>query len=91
MLYPFMKYFDGTDIVVSDIFFMEEDDNKHIKVFFERVDKTGEHFDSMECVLPGAKMQNVKGFTESEVKMFTEKIKRYESMIFEWSEEEGHY
>ena len=67
MLYPFMTCPDGTEIVYSDLFRRAQDGAECVRVYFERVRKDGEAFDSMNCILPGGSMQEVVGFTEAEV------------------------
>ena len=59
-----MTMADGTDMIYSDIFHKPNDPTDYIKVSYERVNANGDDFDSMSCILPGGKMQDVIGFSQ---------------------------
>ena len=88
MLYPFMTYIDGTDIVFSDIFHKENDPRDYIRVEFERVNKNKDGFDSMHCILPDGGMTDIVGFTKEEADMHLEKIRDVEDVLFDCAREE---
>lgn len=88
MLYPFMTYIDGTDIVYSDIFHKENDTTDYVRVFFERINKDGSGFDSMDCTLPGGPMENVVGFTADEVANHHRKILKMAPILIASAKEE---
>ena len=97
MLYPYMTlYFNdenGIDIVCSDIFHKSNSNKDYIKVYFERVSKDGQSFDSMNCILPSLDdgMHDVKGFSEEEAKNHYKKIRHLATDMIEYVKEESHY
>ena len=88
MVYPFMTYFDGTEITYTDVFHRPGDPRDYIKVYFERVNKDGTDFDSMDCVLPGGSMEHVVGFTAAEVNHHYEKIVKMAPTLIACAREE---
>lgn len=88
MLYPFMTYLDGTEIVYSDIFHKPNDPRDFVKILFERPNRSGSHFDSMSCVLPDGKMQDIVGFSPREAQHHYQKIKALTSLLLDCAREE---
>lgn len=88
MLYPFITEPDGTEIVYSDIFHIENDKTDYVKVLFERVNPITNKFDSMECVLPGGKLSNIIGFSTKDVIKRQHIIDELTPMILECAKED---
>lgn len=83
MLYPVMTMANGTDMVYSDIFHKPNDPTDYIQVFYERVNADGDDFDSMSCILPGGKMQDVVGFSSAEVKKEESRLRKVKKILID--------
>lgn len=85
MLYPFMTLEDNTEIVHSESYF--EGNKEHVRVEIEKPVAGG--FASAECVLPEYKWNNVRGFSESEIKALQELLESVAHIIIRLSREGG--
>ena len=85
MLYPFITFADGMEVVYSEI--KERNGQEYVTVKFERWNDERDDFDSMECDLPNGKMKNIIGFSKSEADYHNECMIKLQDMIFECSKE----
>jgi len=90
MLYPVMTMADGTDMVYSDIFHKPNDPTDYIKVSYERVNASGDDFDSMSCVLPNGRMQDVVGFSAGEVQKEEKRLHKVADILIRSAKEKSH-
>ena len=68
MFYPFMTLNDNTEIVHSEV--IEKNGREQVEV---RIEKTVyEGFHSASCCVPDYRWENIKGFSEEEIKYFQE-------------------
>ena len=83
MMYPFMTLDDDTEIVHSELL---EDDK--VKVYIEKPDAK-DCFHHMTCYLPKYELEEVYGFSQSEVDKYMEIIKSTAHLIMQFSKEGG--
>ncbi|MGN0242858.1 MAG: hypothetical protein ACI4CT_02220 [Lachnospiraceae bacterium] len=83
MMYPFLTLDDGTEIVHSEI----REDNS-VKVYLERPDEK-DGFHHATFILPGYELQDVLGFSATEISKYTEIIKSTSHLIMEFAKEGG--
>ncbi|MDE6744190.1 MAG: hypothetical protein K2J95_09970 [Lachnospiraceae bacterium] len=83
MMYPFMTLDDDTEIVHSELL----EDNK-VKVYIEKPDAE-DCFHHMTCYLPKYELEEVYGFSQSEIDKYMEIIKSTAHLIMQFSKEGG--
>lgn len=87
MVYPFVKYSDGTEVVFSSIY-LDEDGNEALYVNFERPMEHG--FDSIRFELPSYKITYTEGhYSEEEIAIFKTVVERGAPYFYEWAREGG--
>ncbi len=87
MLYPFLTFSDGTDVVYSSTY--ERNGKSCVLVKFERWNDERDDFDSMECELPNGEMTDIIGFAEEEVDYHHRKMMKLQDLILEWSRQDS--
>jgi len=87
MMHQFITFYDGREIKFSDIFHKDNDQQDYVKVTVERKNEKGDRLDSMYCILPNGKMQDIHGFTEEEVEYHESRIHGLQNIIFECARE----
>ena len=83
MKYPFLTLDDQTEIVHSEML----PDGK-VQVYIEKPDEK-DCFHHFTCYLPKYEISDVYGFTDDEVKKYTEIIRSTAHLIMEFSKEGG--
>ncbi len=82
MMYPYMTLADETEIVHSHL--IEENGQKKVIVNFER--PTEEGFDSARCELPNYTWLYKEGYSDQEITMFEELLKKNVHLLFKRAE-----
>ena len=73
-MHPFCKYYDGTEVVFSDIIINEQGEET-IQIHFERPTEKG--FDSVRFELPSYRILYKEGeYTEEEIELFKTVVER---------------
>ena len=86
-MYPFCKYYDGTEVVFSGII-KNEKGEETIQIHFER--PTEEGFDSIRFELPSYKILSKEGhYTEEEIQLFKTVVERGAPSFYRWAREGG--
>jgi len=85
MLYPFMTLNDNTEIVHSESY--QEDGKEVVRVEIEKPVEGGFH--SAQCILPMYRWENINGFSEDEIRKFTELIQSMAHIIIDLSRTGG--
>lgn len=83
MIYPFMTFEDDTEITHFEML-----PNGEVKVFVETPDEK-DCFHSMVCYLPSYKVENIIGYSQSEVDKYVDFIQKAANLIIEFSQEGG--
>ena len=83
MMYPFITLDDQAEIVHSEM-----KDDGGVKVYVEKPDDK-DCFHHMTCFLPGYSIEEIYGFTDSEVNRYMEVIRSMAHLILEFSQEGG--
>ena len=83
MMYPFMTLDDETEIVHSELL-----ENDRVKVYIEKPDSK-DCFHHMTCYLPKYELEEVYGFTQSEIDKYMDIIKSTAHLIMQFSKEGG--
>ena len=83
MMYPFITLNDETEIVHSE---MNKDGT--VKVYIEKPDEK-DCFHHATCYLPEYKWENIYGFSEADIKKFTDIIESTANLILEFSKDGG--
>lgn len=87
MMYPFVKYPDGTEVVFSNIR-KKENGEEYIKVCFERATQKG--FDTVWFELPSYEIIRMDGeYTDEEIKCFKEIVENCADLFFKYAKEGG--
>ncbi len=87
MVYPFVKYEDGTEVVFSHIY-TDDDGNEALFVHFERPMEYG--FDSIKFELPSYKVIYTEGhFSEEEIALFKTVVENGAPYFYEWARKGG--
>ena len=87
MVYPFVKYSDGTEVVFSSIL-KNDDGEETLFVSFERPTEYG--FDSVRIELPSYKIIYQEGhYTEKEIESFMKVVEQGAPYFYEWAREGG--
>lgn len=84
MMYLYMDFSDGTDMVYSNLL-IDEDGKEYVEVHFERPMLHG--FDSARCRIPEYRWLYKDGYSEEDITTFTELIKLVEKDLFELAKE----
>jgi len=87
MVYPFVKYSDGTEVVFSNIK-VNENGKETLFVHFERPTKYG--FDSIRFELPSYRITYKEGkYTEKEIELFKKVVECGAANFYMWAREGG--
>lgn len=87
MMYPFVKYSDGTEVMFSNVR-KKKSGEEYIKVSFERATEKG--FDTLWFELPSYDIVRNDGeYTEEEVEMFKEIIENCADLFYKYAQEGG--
>ena len=87
MMYPYVKYPDGTEVVFSDIY-NDENGEECIDIHFER--PTEEGFDSVRITLPNYKITIWEGhYTEEEIDFFKKVVENSADLFYKYTKEGG--
>ena len=86
MMYPYVKYPDGTEVLFSNIYI--DNEQKCIDVHFERPTEKG--FDSVRFELPSCKILYKDGnYTDEEIEMFRTVVERGMPSFYRWARQGG--
>ena len=87
MIFPYMTFSDGTEVVHSGIEMVNN--LQTVRVYFEKPVESG--FFTAECLLPSMSWSKVRGFTGLEVAHMQDFINRQADLFFEFaSQPEAH-
>ena len=87
MMYPYVKYSDGTQVVFSNIY-IDEEERECIDVHFERPTEDG--FDSVRIKLPTYEITIWEGnYTEEEIAFFKEVVENSSDLFYKYAKEGG--
>ena len=87
MMYPYVKYEDGTEVVFSDIY-LNDKKEQCIDVHFERPTKKG--FDSVRITLPSYKVTVWEGaYSKEEIAFFKKIVKSSADLFYKYAREGG--
>lgn len=86
MIYPYVKYSDGTEVTFSSIYI--DNDKECIDVHFERPTKNG--FDSVRIKLPTYEVTVWEGkYNEEEIEFFKQVVKNNSDLFYKYAKEGG--
>lgn len=86
-MHPFCKYYDGTEVVFSDII-KNDKGEETIQIHFERPTETG--FDSVRFELPSYKILYKEGnYTDEEIEIFKTVVELGAPSFYRWAREGG--
>jgi hypothetical protein len=85
---PLLSFEDGLEVTYSDLK-KHEDGRVFITIYFEKPNQKG-YFDSAQINFPGSDFEQVKGFTEEDLKTFRQYIDRSGHTALEFSKEEAY-
>ena len=86
MMYPYVKYSDGTEVVFSNIYI--DNDQECIDVHFERPTESG--FDSVRIKLPTYEVTVWEGnYTNEEIEFFKLVVKNRCDLFYKYAKEGG--
>ena len=87
MMYSYVKYADGTEVVFSDII-KNEKGEETIQIHFERPTENG--FDSVRFELPTYKILYKEGnYTDEEINLFKTVVEHGAPSFYRWAREGG--
>ncbi|MCI8392619.1 MAG: hypothetical protein HFJ24_07835 [Clostridia bacterium] len=87
MMYPYVKYSDGTQVVFSNIY-IDDEERECIDVHFERPTEDG--FDSVRIKLPTYEITIWEGnYTEEEIAFFKEVVENSSDLFYKYAKEGG--
>ena len=87
MMYPYVKYSDGTEVVFSDVY-VDESKRECIDVHFERATEKG--FDSVRIKLPTYEVTIWEGnYTEEEIEFFKKVVENSSDLFYKYAKEGG--
>ena len=87
MMYPYVKYADGTEVVFSNIY-VDENGRECIDVHFERPTKEG--FDSVRIRLPDYEITIWEGnYTQEEIDFFKKVVESSSDLFYKYAKEGG--
>ena len=82
MMYPYITLADETLITHSHL--LGEDENKSVEVHFER--PSPNCFDTARCSLPSYEWIIIDGYTDEEIQMFEQLLRKGAGMFFKYAE-----
>lgn len=86
MMYPYLTFGNGTEMVHSDI--IEDDGNRKVLIHFERPTEDG--FDSIRCELPSYTWTPWEGhFSAEEIETLEQFLRDNAHLIFKYASEGG--
>ncbi len=86
MMYPYVKYSDGTEVLFSNIYI--DNEKECIDVHFERPTNNG--FDSVRIQLPTYEVTVWEGnYSEEEIEFFKQVVKNNADLFYKYAKEEG--
>ena len=86
MMYPYVKYADGTEVVFSNIYI--ENDIEYIDIHFERPAENG--FDSVRIQLPTYKVTVWEGnYSDKEIEFFKQVVQNNADLFYKYAKEGG--
>ncbi len=86
MMYPYVKYADGTEVLFSDIYI--EKDQECIDVHFERPAQNG--FDSVRIKLPTYEVTVWEGnYSQEEIELFKQVVRNSCDLFYKYAKEGG--
>ena len=86
MMYPYVKYSDGTEVVFSNIYI--SNDLECIDIHFER--STVHGFDSIRIKLPTYEITIWEGnYTDKEIEFFKQVVKNSSDLFYKYAKEGG--
>lgn len=85
MMYEYMTLNDGTGIAHSNI--IKNNGKEEVKVYFEQPKNGG--FNSAECWLPSYKWTKNEGFSDEQIKYFTEFLESTSHIIIQLASSGG--
>lgn len=87
MMYPYVTYSDGTEVVFSDIY-VGDNGEDCIDVHFERPTNNG--FDSVRIKLPSYEINIWEGnYSEEDIKFFKKVVENSADLFYKYSKEGG--
>ena len=87
MMYPYVKYSDGTEVVFSNVY-SDEDGKECIDVHFERPTENG--FDSVRIKLPTYEITVWEGnYTDEEIEFFKKVVENSSDLFYKYAKEGG--
>ncbi|MDE5830637.1 MAG: hypothetical protein K2H53_02960 [Clostridia bacterium] len=87
MMYPYVKYSDGTEVVFSDVY-TDDTGKECIDVHFERPTENG--FDSVRITLPKYEIHVWEGnYSEEEIEFFKKIVENSADLFYKYSKEGG--
>ncbi len=87
MMYPYVKYSDGTEVVFSHIM-KNENGEEIMHVHFERPTENG--FDSVRFELPSCKVLYKDGnYSEKEIEFFKQVVQNSADLFYKYAKEGG--
>jgi len=87
MMYPYVKYSDGTQVLFSNIY-IDDEERECIDVHFERPTEDG--FDSVRIKLPTYEITIWEGnYTEEEIAFFKEVVENSSDLFYKYAKEGG--
>jgi len=86
-MHKLCKYYDGTEVIFSDII-INEDGEETIQIHFERPTENG--FDGVRFELPSYKILYTEGnYTEEEIELFRTVVERGAPSFYRWAKQGG--
>ena len=87
MMYPYVKYSDGTQVLFSNIY-IDDEERECIDVHFERPTEDG--FDSVRIKLPTYEITIWEGnYTEEEIAFFKEVVENSSDLFYKYAKDVG--
>ena len=86
MMYPYIQFADGTEVVHSQLI-KEENNREKVIVHFERPTENG--FDVARCELPEYKWTERTGYSDEEMEEFVSFLHSNAHLIFKYANDGG--
>lgn len=87
MVYPYVKYPDGTEVVFSDIY-TDDEGREALFVHFERPTEKG--FDSVRIFLPSYEIKVWEGnYSTEEIEFFKKVVENSADLFYKYAKEGG--
>lgn len=86
MMYPFISFPDGTEIVFSHIM-KDEDGNPTIKVYVEQWNDAHDDFDRLEFYIPSGKITENVGFDKATADKHYNALMGLQDVMFDYAQE----